>query len=69
MKVTAILPEEMVEEVKKLSQGKNITDSLKIALQDWIKIQKLRQLNQEVKNTPVNFQYTAAEIRKINREW
>jgi hypothetical protein len=28
MKITAIIPDELVDEVKQLTQGKNITDSL-----------------------------------------
>jgi hypothetical protein len=67
MKVTAILPDKLISEVKQLSHGKNITDSLKIALDEWIKIQNLRKLNIQVKNQPLNFNYSAEELRNINR--
>ena len=67
MKVTALLPDELVNEVQRLSQGKNITESLKIALNDWIKIQQLRILNSKVKNSPLVFEYTADQIRSANR--
>ena len=67
MKVTAILPDDLIDEVKSLSHGKNITDSLKIALNEWVKIQSLKKLNNEVVSNPLIFEYTAEEIRSINR--
>lgn len=68
MKVTALLPDELVREVKKLSHGENITESLKIALNDWIKIRRLRELNSKVKENPIFFEYSADQIRSINRQ-
>ena len=67
MKVTAILPDDLIKNLKQLSHGKNITDSLKIALNDWVKIQTLKKLNREISSTPLEFEYTADEIRSINR--
>ena len=67
MKVTAILPDDLIDEVKFLSHGKNITDSLKIALNECVKIQSLKKLNNEVVSNPLIFEYTAEEIRSINR--
>jgi hypothetical protein len=43
MKVTALIPDELVEEVKHLTQGKNITDSLTIALNEWVESQKTKK--------------------------
>ena len=68
MKVTALLPDELVNEVQELSRGKNITESLKIALNDWIKIQHLRSLNLEIKNNPISFEYSAEELRTKNQQ-
>ena len=67
MKVTAILPDKLVSEVQQLSHGKNITESLKIALDEWIKIQNLKKLNKKIKNQPLKFKYTAEELRETNR--
>jgi len=44
MKVTALIPDELVAEVKQLTQGKNITESLIIALDEWVAIQKRRKI-------------------------
>lgn len=43
MKVTALIPDELVQEVRELTQGKNITESLTIALNQWVHNQKLKK--------------------------
>ena len=68
MKVTALLPDELIAQVQELSHGKNITESLKIALSDWIKIQQLRTLNTKVRNSPISFDQSAEHIRNLNRQ-
>jgi len=68
MKVTALLPDHLIEEVKRLSHGKNITESLKIALNDWIKIRRLKQLNLHIQDNPLDFEYSADQIRSVNRQ-
>ena len=67
MKVTAILTDDLVNNVKELTHGQNITESLKIALQEWVDMQALKKLNSEIKESPLEFNYTAEEIRNINR--
>ncbi|MBS1682073.1 MAG: DUF2191 domain-containing protein [Bacteroidetes bacterium] len=70
MKVTALLPEEMINEVRKLSGGKNITESLQIALVDYIHRQRLRKAIKKLKGNPFEFTkgFNATGIRKANRE-
>lgn len=69
MKVTALIPDTIIDEVKKYSNGKNITDSLLIALEDWIALQKLKKLNSLVLETPLSFErnFSAEKVRKINQ--
>lgn len=69
MKVTAIIPDSLVREVKKLSKGKNITDSLIIALSEWVSITKLKKLNKDVEKFPLEFSddFDAESLREINR--
>lgn len=43
MKVTALIPDELVQEVRELTQGKNITESLTIALNQWVDNQKTKK--------------------------
>jgi hypothetical protein len=70
MKVTALIPDEMVTEVKKLTNGKNITDSLLIALNDWISQQKIRRLTKHIAKKPLSFKkgFSAIKIRSLNRQ-
>ncbi|TGK79553.1 hypothetical protein EHQ23_18310 [Leptospira bourretii] len=69
MKVTAILPDELIIEVQKYTEGKNITDSLQKALSEWVKLAKVKKLNEKLRNKPLEFssQFSAEKIRKINR--
>ena len=70
MKVTALIPDEIVNEVKELTHGKNITESLILALSEWIKMQKLKQLKEKIKSNPLSFQkgFSADSVRSINRK-
>jgi len=70
MKVTALIPDELIEEVKKLSGGANITDSLIIALNDYATRQRLIKTIQKIKKQPLAFRddFSATKVRKLNRE-
>lgn len=70
MKVTALLPEDLIREVRKASGGKNITESLRIALEDYISRQRLRKSRQRMKEKPLQFieNFSAAGVRSKNRE-
>jgi hypothetical protein len=70
MKVTAILPEELVAEVQKYSGGKNITESLHKALLEWLNYTKIKELNSQLEVSPLSFEkdFSADSVRKINRK-
>lgn len=70
MKVTALIPDNLVEEVKKLSKGKNLTDSLIIALEEWIALQKIKGITHKVRQSPLKFspRFTAEKVRALNRK-
>ncbi len=70
MKVTALIPDELIEEVKKLTGGSTITESIIIALEDFASRQRLIRTIQKIKRQPLTFRenYTASQIRKLNRE-
>lgn len=55
MKVTAIIPDEIVSDVQQFTGGKNTTDSLIKALSDWLYIKRVQKLNNEVKKDPLQF--------------
>ncbi|TGM46528.1 hypothetical protein EHQ92_00975 [Leptospira biflexa] len=69
MKVTAILPDDLIIEVQKYTEGKNITDSLQKALSEWVKLAKVKKLNEKLRKQPLHFsnEFNAEKIRRINR--
>ena len=69
MKVTALIPDELVEEVKRYSKGKNITESLIKALEEWVALEKIKKLNEKVDSNPLKFQkgFSGEKVREINR--
>lgn len=68
MKVTAILPDDLIQDVKEFTGGKNITESLKRALSDWLYQKRIERLNQQLSESPVEFQenFDAETIRNLN---
>ncbi|HMR57696.1 MAG TPA: DUF2191 domain-containing protein [Cyclobacteriaceae bacterium] len=70
MKITALVPESLMDEARKYSGGKNITESLIIALTDYTNRQKLKKAIQKLKKNPLEFadDFSAEKIRKINRD-
>jgi len=69
MKVTAIIPDEIISDVQKFTEGKNITDSLIKALNDWLYSKRINYLNEELSKKPVEFKegFSAEGIRKLNK--
>ena len=69
MKVTALIPDELLNDVKTLSKGKNITEAMIIAMREWVSSKRLRQLNEKVRQTPLEFSdgFSAKKARTVNR--
>ena len=69
MKVTALIPDDLVKEVKHLAGGKNLTESLILALNEWISLKKIKSLNNEIESNPLKFSngFTAKKVRSTNR--
>jgi hypothetical protein len=70
MKVTAIISDELIKEIKKLTQGKNITESVTIALKEWLALKKVEELNQLIKEEPLEFDanFSAESARETSRK-
>lgn len=70
MKVTALLSEDLIEEVKKLSGGKNITESITIALREWVAQKKIEEVTGFVTAEPLAFygNFSAQSVRDLNRD-
>ncbi|MFC2159249.1 DUF2191 domain-containing protein [Actinomycetota bacterium] len=69
MKVTAIISDELIKEVKKLTKGKNVTESITIALKEWLALKKVKELNQIISKEPLEFDvdFSAERAREISR--
>jgi hypothetical protein len=69
MKVTALINDDLVNNVVHLSNSKNITEGLVIALEDYVYRKRIEQFIQEVDSEPITFQegFTAESVRQLNR--
>ena len=61
--------DQLIDDVRFFSGGKNITESLVLALTDWLNIQKLKALNNDIEAQPLRFadDFDASRVRQINR--
>lgn len=69
MKVTALLPDPLIRKVKRYAGGKNLTESLVVALKDWVAHKKIIELNRKIEKSPFSFKkgFSAEKARKVNR--
>lgn len=67
MKVTALLPDEMIREAMELSETSTVTDALKTALTHYISIEKIKRAAASIAAEPLEFYFTADELRSKNQ--
>jgi hypothetical protein len=69
MKVTALIPDTLVRDVRRLTAGSNITESLITALGSWVSHQKLKRARDRLRTRPLSFKrnVTAKSLRELNR--
>ena len=69
MKVTALINDKLVEDVRKVSGGKNITESIVTAMKYYLDSKRLYDVIEEIEKTPLQFKedFTAYGIREVNR--
>ncbi len=70
MKVTALIPDDLVQEVKSLSHAKTTTEALVIVMTEWLSSKRLRTLNEKVQKSPLQFRddFSADKVRALNRQ-
>jgi hypothetical protein len=66
MKITAIVPDEMIREAMRYAKADTVTDTLKIALTAFIANKKLKELGSYVMEEPLQFKYSAKTLRDKN---
>ena len=70
MKVTALIEDDLIKKIIELTGGKNITESIRIALNDYVSRKKLKFLSEKLHKNPLKFieGFSAEEIRNLNRQ-
>ena len=71
MKVTTILPDDLIADIKSYAKGKNLTESLITALNDWRYHKRVEELNRQLNEEPIEFNdgFSAEKIRKMNNRY
>jgi hypothetical protein len=67
MKVTAIISDELINDVKAYTQGSTITEAITIALKDWIDMYNIKKLNRQIAQKPIIIN-NGEKIREVNRQ-
>jgi hypothetical protein len=66
MKVTAIIEDTLVNDVKEFTHSSTVTEAITIALRDWIDIYNIKELNKEISKKPIIIE-RGDKIREANR--
>jgi Lhr-like helicase len=66
MKVTAIIADDLVNNVKAYSRSSTITEAITIALKDWLDVYNIKELNKRISQNPIHID-NWKQIREINR--
>jgi len=66
MKVTAIIADDLVNNVKAYTRSSTVTEAITIALKDWLDIYNIKELNKQIAQNPLYID-NGQQIREINR--
>ena len=66
MKVTAIIADDLVNNVKAYTQSSTITEAITIALKDWVDMYNIKEMNNKIAQRPILIK-NSRRIRKLNR--
>jgi hypothetical protein len=66
MKVTAIIADDLVNNVKAYTRSSTVTEAITIALKDWVAIYNIKELNKKIIQNPIYIK-NGHQIREINR--
>ena len=75
IKVTALIHDELINDIKHFASGKNLTESLVTALEEWLSLKKIHALNDEIMKKPLEFskglsaQIIRSTIRLLKIYW
>ena len=66
MKVTAIISDDLINNVKAYTRSSTVTEAITIALKDWLDIYNIKELNNRISRSPINIK-NGQKIRDTNR--
>jgi hypothetical protein len=66
MKVTAIIADDLVNNVKAYTRSSTVTEAITIALKDWLDNHNIKELNKQISQNPIYID-NGQQIREINR--
>ena len=66
MKVTAIIADDLVHNVKAYTRSSTVTEAITIALKDWLDIHNIKELNKQISQKPI-YIGNGRQIRRTNR--
>jgi len=66
MKVTAIIADDLINNVKAYTRSSTVTEAITIALKDWLDIHTIKELNKQISQNPIHID-NGRQIREINR--
>jgi len=66
MKVTAIIADDLVNNVKAYTRSSTVTEAITIALKDWLDIHNIKELNKHIAQNPLYID-NGRRIREVNR--
>jgi Lhr-like helicase len=66
MKVTAIIADDLVNNVKAYTRSSTVTEAITIALKDWLDLYNIKELNKKISENPIQID-NYEQIREVNR--
>ncbi|MDR0300961.1 MAG: hypothetical protein LBI04_01455 [Treponema sp.] len=66
MKVTAIIADDLVNNVKAYTRSSTVTEAITIALKDWVDTYNIKELNKKISQNPICID-NGQQIREMNR--
>jgi hypothetical protein len=67
MKVTAIIADDLINDVKAYTQSSTVTEAITISIKDWIDIYNIKELNKKIVQKPIII-HNGQKIRETNRK-
>ncbi|MEN8158137.1 MAG: DUF2191 domain-containing protein [Bacteroidota bacterium] len=61
MKITANIPDDIINDIQEYTGGKNLTESIVMVLADWLYGKRIAILNERIAKNPIDFHEEMSE--------